>query len=619
MLYAKVVLGLAVPGPFDYSVPRHLLKRVKPGARVRVTLRAQKMIGYVVGLTPKTGIKNVKPILELIDDRPILNKAMLELTRRASDYYCCSWGEMIEAALPEDLRRGAALPQQAAIAQEMPPAAVKPGNKNKALLIHDLSKEGRWEVYLKEIKEVINMQKAALMILPDLGQALRAKEVIEAKLGLSSEIAYRKQPREKDTWLKIKAGDARVVIGTRSAIFSPLAALGLIIIDHEEDQAYKQEQVPHYQVRQAAFFRAEIEGIRLILGSLSPSLESFYLAEEKKIEYLLIPRRNDYPEIKIVDMNNLPFPARKKGLVISPYLQDRIDNVLNAKGKVLLFFNRKGFANLASCRTCGNVLKCKRCNINLVYHFKEKVLSCHHCNFKMPLPDLCPVCNSGYIRYAGSGTEKIESELSRIFPQAKIQRYDDTGADKADADILIATQAVIKDTYRNFDLVGVIAVDNLLNRLDLRASEKAFAVLTGLLNLTDKSVLIQTRSGGHYCFQAIQDKDPRIFYKQELKQRRQLKFPPYQHTGLIKLRGKNEERVKQAANILFEKLKGNRDGSSPELASVNPSEVPKLRGSYYWQILLKSASVNRLNKFIRINLKELRHSGIIVTVDIDPL
>jgi primosomal protein N' (replication factor Y) len=395
--------------------------------------------------------------------------------------------------------------------------------------------------------------------------------------------------------------------------------LGLIIIDEENDFSYKQDQVPHYQVREVAAMRVAIEKAKLILGSSAPSLESFYLSQKAKMQYLLVNRTKIFPEIKIVDTayQRVRLDARQ---ALSRYTIDAISAVLNAQGKILLFLNRKGFATSAHCHNCGVALKCPRCNINLVYYFKDNILSCSYCNFKMQPPNICPQCNSGYIKYAGLGTEKIESELARVFPAAKIKRWESQDvAGLKDADILISTQHIIRQANLNFDLIAVLSIDNSLHRADFRAAEKTFALLTGLAGLTDKSLIIQTRLPKHHCFRALIEKDPQIFYDEELRQRRQLKFPPFRHLGLVKLRGRDETKVKQASDTIFKKLCLDNKDKEVKVVSVNPAHPLKLRGNFYWQILLQSREPRKISKFLKNSLKNFSHSGIIVTVDIDPI
>jgi len=622
MLYAKIVLGLPVAGPFDYIVPKDLQKQIKAGARVWVSFGNRRLMGYVVGLSRTSNIKNLKPILELLDNLPLINKNMLLLTKELSDYYCCSWGQAIETALPLAMRKGRKITQ-----------IQRPGKNRlkvkqiEPVLIHDSGTKERWSIYLEAIKNVLSQDKTAIVILPDRETVFKAKEIIQshmahmgsAHMGSGLVVLYRNEPGELKEWLKILEGKVKIVVGTRSSIFAPVENLGLIIVDEEQNSAYKQDQVPHYHCRQVAFMRSRIDSSQLILASSLPSLEMVLLAKQNKIKNIFTKKTENLPEIKIADTTYLNKGIKEKNKILSRVLEDAIFSALNTKGKILLFLNRRGYATVISCRQCGIVLKCPRCNINLVYHFKENLLSCHYCNFKMQPQDICPNCNAGYMRYSGLGTEKIESEIARIFPQGKIKRQDNwQKADMADADIFISTQSVIKETGYEFDLVGVLAIDNSLNRIDLRAAEKTFSLLIDLVRLSLKKMIIQTALPRHYCFQALLAKDVSIFYEAELKQRRQLGFAPYKTLALIKLRGKIQERVKKITQDLFQELsKTKKDGI--RIISFSPGQPAKLRGNFYWQILLSAVGAKKISRFLKISLKKFRHSGIIVTVDIDPL
>jgi primosomal protein N' (replication factor Y) len=237
----------------------------------------------------------------------------------------------------------------------------------------------------------------------------------------------------------------------------------------------------------------------------------------------------------------------------------------------------------------------------------------------MQTPKICPHCNSGYIKFSGLGTEKVESELCRIFPQARIRRTDEKRPfDINDVDILISTQSIFRTQGYKFNLVGVLAIDNSLNRVDLRASEKTFALLIGLLVLAKEKLVIQTRLPQHHIFEALIKRDLNIFYNKELKQRKQLKFSPYVHMVSVKLRAKKEDMVEEAARRLFERLKERNKDKAIKFLSVNPAQPRKLRGNFYWDVLIISRDIKKVNRFLKINLKDFAHSGIIVTVDVDP-
>lgn len=615
-MYVQVVFGLPLKGPFDYQVPRGLREKIRLGKRVEVSFRQEIRVGYIVGIKQKSKIKKIKPLIRVLDEIPLLDKNLLLLTKKISDYYACHWGEAIEAVFPLSLRK----PRKTSYLIE--PKEKKKDIEPEIILLHDLDGQARWERYIYYLKETLDKGLTCLVLLPDLSSLLKAKEIILNKISCCLGILYRKQSQQLKEWLKIKEGRFNIVIGSRSAILAPLKNLGLIIVDEEQDDAYKQDQVPYYHAREVAFMRARIEKAKLILGTTAPSLETIYLVQKKKIRYEMFPRKELYPKINIINLNDSPYQFKTKRVIFSPLLQDRIVSYLNKNSKILIFLNRRGFATLASCRSCGTVLKCPRCNINLVYHFKEKILNCHYCNFKMLPPQLCPQCNSGYIRYRGLGIEKVESELSRIYPQVRIKRLDGQ-KDKEEmndkeADIFVSTQSIIKQKDKLFNLVMVLGIDNALNRVDFRSAEKTFALLLELLVLSKEELFILTGLANHHCFSALKQNNFKIFYDEELKQRRELNFPPYRHFGIVKIRGENERRVNQISNLIFKKL--SKDCKKDiKVISVSPSWPAKLRGKFWWQILCSAKDPLVLSRFLKTNLKKISRSGIILTVDIDPL
>ncbi len=614
MLYANVVLGLPIDGPFDYLVPADLENKIVVGVRVRVNFRNKKEVAYIVGLNNKTKIKKLKEVSALIDQSPVLDKDMLLLTKRLAEYYCCSWGEAIETALPDELRKG----KEVEKGDDSLFVNKVTEKENRPFFLQG---QDRMPVYLREIKEAWLARRSAIVLFSDIPEAERAKKLIEKDLGTEVFLAFRKQPKELEAWEKIRQAQYCVVIGTRSSIFSPVNNLGLIIVDQEDDRVYKQEQAPHYHAREVALMRAQIQGAKVILASHSLSLESFYLARKENLKREIIPSKQAYPQIKVIDARRLAYAQRKSKSLFSKFLADAIYAQLGEKGKILLVINRTGFATAASCHNCGAALKCPRCNINLVFHFEGDKLRCHHCNFKMEVPKICPSCNTGYIKYSGIGTEKVESELARIFPQARIKIIGEAKEDinLSEADIFVATSSVIKQQgVLSFDLIGVLAIDNSLNRVDFRAAEKTFSLLAGLVSLTSKTMIIQSANANHHCFQALVKNDPQLFYKEELKQRKQLELAPFKHMILLKARGSSLEKVKQAAADLFEKLNGLKSNSI-KILSLNPGQPPKLRGNFYYQVLMRASSAEKASRLLKLHLKEWHYSGIIVSVDVDPI
>lgn len=645
MLYANVVLGLPIDGPFDYLVPAGLESKVSIGVRVWVNFRNKKEVAYVVGLNAKTKIKKLKEIAAVIDEAPILDGAMLALTQGLSKYYCCSWGEAIEAALPDELRKGRLAKGDSSFI-----TACNPSRKKETVLVSDgklpLFVQGfdRMPVYLREIKKVLAAKRSVIILCSNIAAVEKVKEIIQKESQQEVFVSFRKQPKELEIWERIRQANYCVVSGTRSSIFSPVNNLGLIIIDQEEDQVYKQEQVPHYHARQVGLMRGELQMAKVILGSHSLSLESFYLQQQGKLDLEIIPAKLAYPQVKVIDLRRLAYAERKSKSMFSKFLVDAIQMELDKKGKVLLVINRQGFATTVACHNCGVALKCPRCNINLVFHFdtstaskfspggqsKEDPLSinpeqtpsfnsgcvgrvdddqlqCHHCNFKMPVPKICPNCNTGYIKYFGLGKEKVESELARIFPQARLGQ-----------DIVVDTGAASTHQELNFDLIGVMMIDNSLNRVDFRAAEKTFSMLSGIINLTSKKVIIQSANANHHCFKALIENNPQLFLKEELKTRKQLNFAPFSHMILLKIRGADLGKVKKSAQDLFQRLNKIKTNSL-KMLSLNPGQPAKLRGNFYYQILMRTASVEKASHFLKLHLKEGSFSGIIVTVDVDPV
>ncbi|MCM8780196.1 MAG: primosomal protein N' [Candidatus Omnitrophica bacterium] len=615
MLFARIVFGLPVQGPFDYSLPDSLKQKAMPGTRAWVNFSYKKALGYIVDVSAKSKIKKVKPVLEMPDDAPVLSPAMLKLTREVSAYYGCSWGEAIETALPEAVRKAkkkldlARYPVQTA------------ARKPQATLVHDADKLQRWDMYKKAIKKTLEEARSVLFLNADLKQMSEAEDILANEFRCSVVPLHRRMPPAKclENWLRIKNRQADIVLGVISAIFAPLENLGLIIIDEEESQNYKNDQTPHYNARDVALMRARIDKADTILAASSPSLEMMQLVRKKKIDYLTLAKKK-FAQVHITDMLRQGRIFKKRDIIISSELQVALGQTLQNKGKALLFVNKRGFASLAFCRNCGFILHCPRCNAALTYHFRQNQLLCRYCNYAQEPPLLCPQCNSSYIRYTGQGIEKIESELHRLWPDAKIMKIDalqDLDIDAAD--IFISTQTVLKRKGLKFDLVGIVSLDNVLNRIDFRATEKAFGLLVEFSNLTDKSLFVQTHIPGHYCFQALAKGDADLFYNRELALRKQLDFPPFQHFICIKVRGKNAAKTEEKARQIFEELNKISEDRKTSVLSASPAQPSKLRDNFYWQVLIKSNNPKKAVKFIKNSLKNISHSGVIITLDVDPL
>jgi len=621
MRFAKVVLGLPVDGPFDYLVPEEMLPLALPGSRVKVSFGRLKKCGYIVGLSSASKVRNIKPLLEVIDERPLLTPELLEFTRLVARHCCSSWGEVIETALPPPLRLGKKLdPQELPDSRELNKATAHPG----VTLFHSFQRRRRWEFYLNALKETVSAGGSAVVLLPDIPSLESAGQRLKSVFGGEKPaLLNRSRPDEASEWLRLRSGKAVVAVGTRSAVFAPLQSPPfLIIVEDENDPVYKQDQAPHYHAAEAARIRARCSGARLILGSQAPSLESIHAAGDGKKGYLYDRRAEEavFPQVKLIDTTSTFYRINSAKRAVSRLMEDAVGACLESGGRVLLYIGRHGFSTFAFCPSCGHEMKCGRCDTHLVYYYKENLLRCPRCVFKAAPPRLCPACGKDYIRYAGSGTEKIESEIARIFPQAKLCRWDDADSRRlcAGSRIVIATSAITRQEDAGFDLVGVLSADGALNRLDFRSAEKVFSLLAGLCSVARKNMIIQTAFPGHHCFSWLTRKDPMLFYKEELWQRKQLSFPPFSRFAEVKLRGPDEEKVVKAQEILaFLLAEKSGKKKAYEMFSSGPGRPPKLRGNFYRQIIVRGKSAERMSDALKKSLKDFRRSGIIVTVDMD--
>jgi len=391
----------------------------------------------------------------------------------------------------------------------------------------------------------------------------------------------------------------------------------LIILYEEENNSYKQEQSPFYHARHMAFLRSRIESSRIIFVSSAPSLELWWLAHKKEIKSVVFEAEAAF-YVQTVDMSH--DYARRSSLLSFP-LQGSIQKTLEAKGKIVLLMNRMGFSTRTCCHQCGYTIKCKRCDVNLTYLYHQKKMVCRHCHYTMLPPSACPECHSSYLRFTGMGIEKLESEVSRLFPQARVGRFDkDSRSVPLDFDILIATQAILKIKEKlSVSLVAVLRIDAELNRLDFRSGEKTFSLLAYLNQLAGEKLIIQTAVPDNYCLKAARKMDFKRFYQEEIKTRRELNFPPFRHLIAIMMRGAKENVLFEEANRIYKELKESNKKRSVEILEPQSDIIPKLRGKYRFTLLVKGKDVKGMTAFIKETLKFLKKkSGMMISVNVDP-
>ncbi len=445
-----------------------------------------------------------------------------------------------------------------------------------------------------------------------------------------------------DQWQRIKKNEAKIVIGARSAIFAPVKNLGLIIIDEEHDDSYKSEMTPRYHAKEVARRIAKTKNIPFILGSATPDLTSFYKANANQTTLLTLTKRANHsnlPKVEIVDLREELANGNKT--MISRSLYEKIQKNLKNKHQTILFLNRRGFSTFIMCRDCGHTVKCKNCNITLTYHMKENKLKCHYCGYEQENVTVCPECGSHKIKYFGTGTQKLEAQIQKIFPEATTIRMDvDTVSKKnsheeilnrfkeKNVDILIGTQMVVKGHhFPNVTLVGVIAADGSLNIDDYRASEKTFQILTqvagraGRENL-EGSVVIQTYNPDHFSIECAKKQDYDEFYQIEQNLRKQLKYPPFCDIIVVGISGEKEEEVKQVSQDVYVKLKEKNTKVETDLVlySPRPAPIDKIKNKYRYRLIMKGTFNDIVNNMIQEVLEEVYKTGnkTRIVVDVNP-
>ena len=421
-----------------------------------------------------------------------------------------------------------------------------------------------------------------------------------------------------DQWQRIKKNEAKIIIGARSAIFAPVSNLGVIIIDEEHDDSYKSEMTPRYQAKEIARRIAEHENIPLILGSATPDLKTFYKAQKNEIKKLTLTKRankSHLPKVKIVDLREELANGNKT--MLSRELYENIKDNLEKKHQTILFLNRRGFSTFVMCRDCGYTVKCKNCNITLTYHLKENKLKCHYCGYEQENVTICPECKSTKIKYFGTGTQKLETQVRKIFPNATTIRMD----------IDTVTKKNSHEDIPNVTLVGVIAADSSLNIEDYRANERTFQILTQVAGRAGREnlpgdVIIQTYNPDQFSIECAKKQDYNEFYNIEINLRKQLKYPPFCDIIVIGISGQDKYEVENTSQTLYTNLvsKIKQHNMNLLIYSPRPAPIDKIKNKYRFRIIIKGEFNDRVNEYIWESLKELYLIGNKerIIIDINP-
>ncbi len=514
----------------------------------------------------------------------------------------------------------------------------------KSFLLYGVTGSGKTEIYLQLINKALEEEKTAIILVPEISLTPQMIDRFIARFG-KDEIAVLHSKlsigERYDEWNRIKENKAKIIIGARSAIFAPTENIGIIIIDEEHDSSYKSESVPKYDAKEIAEILAKENNCPLVFGSATPDINTYYNSENKKIDLLKLTKRannSKLPQVKIVDLKMELATGNRS--MLSRELYEAITQNLEAKKQTILFLNRRGYSTFIMCRECGYTVKCKNCDISMTYHKTENKLKCHYCGYEENIVTICPECHSTKIRYFGTGTQKLEQEINKLFPNASTIRMDiDTVTKKnsheeilnkfknENIDILIGTQMVVKGHhFPNVTLVGVIAADSSLNNDDYRAKERTFQILTQVAGRAGREnsegkVIIQTYNPENFSILCAQKQDYEMFYNTEIALRKQLNYPPFCDIILIGFNSLSEKELIDVSNKVYNYLKEKLNTEEFNIFRPMPSPINKIQNKYRWRIIIKGKMNSEANTILNECLKKAYNSNYKYTkisIDINP-
>lgn len=718
-MYVDVLVELKakrIDKTFTYLIPEKLKDKVSVGKRVVVPFGKQKLEGFVLDITLNKDIDyEVKEVIEVIDENPVLNQEMLELGKYIQYKTMCNLISAYQTMLPSALKAHkdfivnkkyqtylklidkSYIPKndnQKEIIETLKKGNIKKSeltkisvssintllNKNvieeikeeeyrlnnteydedkkvilnedqkrvvdsvlddlntfTPFLLHGVTGSGKTEVYMNIIDEVLKHDKEVIVLVPEISLTPQLVNIFKSRFKNSIAILHSglSDGERYDEWRKIERKEVSIVIGARSAIFAPFTNIGLIVIDEEHSDTYKQDNKPRYNTIDIAVKRAKTYNCPLVLGSATPSIESYTRAKTGTYKLLELKTRinKSMPIVKIIDMKE---EIKKGNRILSSELIDDINDRLNKDEQVILLLNRRGYSTTITCKECGNVMKCPNCDIPLTYHKNGNKLNCHYCNYTTYKPLRCPNCNSESINSLGIGTEKLEEEINKVFKLAKTVRMDiDTTRKKGSHEriindfrnkkynILIGTQMISKGLdFSDVTLVGVLNGDATLNIPDFRSGERTYSLLNQVAGRsgrckTNGKVIIQCFNVDHYSIIYASKHDYISFYQEEMRIRKKLNYPPYYNLCLIKVVGTDFETLNNEANKIKEYLINNT--SSVIVLGPSSCIIPKIYNKYYMQIILKYKNINQVYDSLKFILNKYNvNNKISVDVDLNP-
>jgi len=514
---------------------------------------------------------------------------------------------------------------------------------HKVFLLYGVTGSGKTEVYLQSIQRVLEKGKEAIVLVPEISLTPQMVKRFKGRFGDAVAVLHSglSTGEKYDEWRKIQRKEVRVVVGARSAIFAPFENLGIIIIDEEHETSYKQEENPRYHARDVAIERAKKYRCPVVLGSATPALESFARAKKGVYDLLTLAKRMNsgpMPAVEVVDMREELREGNRS--MFSRVLLEKLKDRLDKKEQTVLFLNKRGHSSFVMCRDCGYVVNCPDCDISLTYHRSNERMKCHYCGFESPVPSNCPECQSEYIRYFGTGTQKIEEELGKVLPEARVIRMDvDTTSKKGaherlltdfgegKADILLGTQMIAKGLdFPKITLVGVLSADTMLHLPDFRASEKTFQLLTQVSGRAGRhelagEVVVQTYTPDHYSIELASLQNYDLFYDKEMQMRKLHHYPPFYYLSLITVSHENLMKVVSVTEKITAYIRSSLSSEAIVLGPV-ASPIPRIKNRYRYQCLIKYKREPQLGKAIKTVLdqyqQESASTGLIISTDVNP-
>lgn len=651
-MFAQVLLATPLHDAFTYLVPE-TITNLEVGMRVMVPFGSRKLTGFVIELKDECKLDfKIKPIARVIDKQVVFTQELIDLAFSMEKLYLCSPGQALSMMVPsgkketesslfetEDLisSRITCLSDDQEYALQILSKATE-----GLFYLYGVTGSGKSEVYLQTAERVIKEGKQVIYLVPEItlthqiyGEVMQRFDnkvaILHSALTPSQRLKY---------WHQILSGEVKLIIGARSAIFAPCCNLGLIILDEEHETSYKSGNTPRYHARQIAQLRATSNKIPFIMGSATPSLEAWYMMKKgmvRRINMLKRVGKGAFPKVQIVNL-------LKEGKGISSQLEREISLSLARNRTVLLFLNRRGYNYAYTCNSCGEVVTCPHCSVPLTYHKTQRKLVCHYCGYTTPLLTFCPECHSTDLAVSGFGTEKVEEEIVKLFPNATVARLDTdvASADKAKVqqileefksgkiNILLGTQMVAKGlNFPLVDLVGVVLADSSLNLPDFRASERTFSLLEQVAGRAgryapDGKVIIQTYQVNNPAIVKASEHNLEDFYEKELQVRRELEFPPYSRLINLTFRSKAEDAARDTAQAFSDYLSSaiarTKLQDSVTLIGMAPCVIEKKAGSFRYHVLLSGHNNTMLLRLVSIASQEFKiPSSVYMEIDVDPI